>query len=1279
MKNFTNSFKQFTSRLSARWLIMALMLLMGTSAMLAANTTQSDGSYRLYFKFSGGSTWWNNSGCYHYAWVWANGGAGQVQRIYKVGTTSNASTASTTDVFYMNIPNGMTLYGMILFRGTDAGPANGSTTWPGDAGYSWHNKTGDIVLPDNISTYNLVTAVTGNSTSVTQDSRYTTVSLATTTLSASGFNSGSGTQADPYVYDENGTMKLTASATIDDHNFTIQLAYGSSTATISSGGSKSIDVSLTTASSATAYAVTYTPLLGGSTSYKGTASTKTIYYKTAPTCTSADYTVSFANGATSVNKGSTLQASVSPSGNGYGGVTWSSSAPTVATVNSSGLITGVKGGQATITATVAKGDTYCGGSDAKTITVKETPAVTISGEQEFCTSTTLTASVTEITNGVSYSIAWYKDGGATSVGSGVTYAATASGTYTAKVTGTYINTTTSTGYAVTKKSAPATPTVSFSVNPVGQNKPTTLTVGGYNSTLNNYTLYKDGVSQGACAASQEITISEAREYDYHVVATSKACPSLTATSNTVTLTVQEAGVKIAALGSTALYTNDPTHFIPMYVSNEDLAGVDANSVKYYTWQYSEDGTSEWKDCTRIYSNFNAANNQSNGNVVVTNGSINCNNWRANQAGYYRCKLTYDNDEEQVSGNIQVTEATNNKTNKQHIGITYNLPIISVNTGATDFPSDADLATESSNCGNSRYPSIHADDLKKKRSVDVMMFNPDGTICYDRKARMNYRGSSSLNFQKKSYAFCPGKEKCGDDEKGADYVKTNKENLFGLSDGAADKDWVLYAATPDPSMMRNRLVFDLYKKMRPDEWGVNSMYVELVVNGEYRGVYVLMDKITNNANRVNIKNENGFIVKFDKTDVVDRVENTDGDQKTFATSRTGTKNSSNGNESYGTCIDQRFEIEYPEKEDIDLWDAFYGNVQQRFEDFETALANKDYATVRTLIDYDSWADWFILTELAKNQDGFRASCIFVYDGDKIEARPLWDQELSFNNGTRVKHGIADPEGLLITTSSVYGDAFYPPFWFTGNKGTTVTGGLLNDPCFVSLVKQKWATYQSGICSAASIGNMVAAYNTELGDAINREAARWPYDEATRGTTTDGDYIGYYNFTGNDPEGNSSTASSFAASKAAITAWASDRSTALDTNSGLGKAINDLNGEALIFTISPSNVETTPWKQVLLTVNAPEGYEYTFDDSSINNATVRASVKKDNNTYAIKIPRPTAWGIGGNGDPDTQTQYQVSATIEVSGESECGTIQNGTATSTITLTDVTEDCNPEIVKP
>jgi hypothetical protein len=124
--------------------------------------------------------------------------------------------------------------------------------------------------------------------------------------------------------------------------------------------------------------------------------------------------------------------------------------------------------------------------------------------------------------------------------------------------------------------------------------------------------------------------------------------------------------------------------------------------------------------------------------------------------------------------------------------------------------------------------------------------------------------------------------------------------------------VLYAAAADPSMMRNRIVFDTYANMT-GEWGVKSMYVELVVDGEYKGVYVFMDKITNNKDRVNITNAAGFIVKFDKTDEEDRYVNgqdEDSDEKTFKTTRTGKDHIF----TYDTYIDQRFEIEYPEKDD-----------------------------------------------------------------------------------------------------------------------------------------------------------------------------------------------------------------------------------------------------------------------------------------------------------------------------------------------------------------------------
>lgn len=719
-----------------------------------------------------------------------------------------------------------------------------------------------------------------------------------------------------------------------------------------------------------------------------------------------------------------------------------------------------------------------------------------------------------------------------------------------------------------------------------------------------------------------------------------------------------APVVLRASGDAKFNANNFADFVPLYVKDANICGKEVVS---FEWQKSA---------------------SENGAYTTYKSGKGINNIRTREAGWYRCVVTYAEGKVTATSNaIEVTNTTSG-TPATLADFSSKLPVIMVNTNGVGFPSDKNLATKNTDCASGkRYPSLYADDLKEKVTVDVII-KKGNEILYDRKARMNYRGSSSLNFKKKSYAFVSGQDSCVFDKGRHDYVKTKKEKMLNLLGDenykTSDKDWVLYAATPDPSMMRNRLVFDLYQQMRPNDWGVHSTYVELIVDGEYRGVYVFMDKITANEGRVNITNSDGFIVKFDKTDVVDRVEDKDGDQKTFATTRTGTKENSNGIESYGACIDQRFEIEYPEKEDIEdaggNWEAFYKKVQQRFEDFETALANKKYEEVRAIIDYDSWADWFIISEFIKNQDGFRASNLFIYNGGKIMATPLWDQELSMDNRTRIAHGSNSENGLLSTTSSVYTDAFPAPFWFT-NKGTDVnnlTGGLLNDPCFVALVKSKWDAYQAGVLSASNCSTLVAKYDGELDDAIrNREATKWPYTEGARGTTTDGDYMGYYSQGEGDPGHYSYTAS-----KNAITSYASKRSTALDANGGLGKAINNLNGETLIFNIKPATVETSPWQQSVIFVNAPTGYEYILDYSALT--AVGAEVKQNGNTYTIKVPRPNIWETAGNG-AEKKVTYQISATIDAEGDNACGAQIENTATATINVNDVTEDCNPPIVKP
>ena len=651
-----------------------------------------------------------------------------------------------------------------------------------------------------------------------------------------------------------------------------------------------------------------------------------------------------------------------------------------------------------------------------------------------------------------------------------------------------------------------------------------------------------------------------------------------------------------------------------------------------------------------------------------------NNIRPNAVGNYTCKVTYDDGTSATSAAFTVT-ATSGTT---YANFNSPIPVIMVNTGSNDFPT-CPVSGETA--------SKHADEMKEKLSVDVKILH-NGSIVYDRKARMAYRGSSSLNFVKKSYAFCPGDANCGDAKKGADYVKTAKLNMLDIGE-ACDKDWVLYAAAADPSMLRNRMVFETYQAMRPGEWGVKSRYVELIINGEYKGVYLMMDKITQNKKRVNVEwdvkdeTKRGFILKFDKTDVADRSKDyPDGDEKTFLSKYSGKHNIS----TYDTTNDQAFEIEYPEKEDIEdeggNWYDVINFIQGMINNFETALSAGEYQKVQQIIDYESWADWFILSEYTKNVDAFRASCVFVYDGTKLKATPLWDQELSFNNQSVHANreindggnkGCENVVGLLIKNDKVYTDGFAAPFWFTGKlaegKGTeklaakTFTGALLNDPCFVQMVKNRWTAHKSGALSNASLTALITNYEKELTSAVrDREANFW--NGKSRNTLScpwPGHNTGYYDDT-------------YADAKADITAWISDAAASGSTGrrAGLNTAISALEGTGLDIAIKPASIQTTPWVPVVIQVQNETGYEYTltYPDGDLDKQP-NIIIEKSGDTYKYHIPRPAAWPAGNEQQEGERADinYSIKATLQVGvGNNQCGSSDElPSATATITLQD------------
>lgn len=733
----------------------------------------------------------------------------------------------------------------------------------------------------------------------------------------------------------------------------------------------------------------------------------------------------------------------------------------------------------------------------------------------------------------------------------------------------------------------------------------------------------------------------------------------------IRVTIADRDLTIAAIDDDISVDTDTYYdFVGLYMSS--ITKPTTVDILSYTWY--KDGS--------VYNPSIAESDKYGGKTYInTNGS---NNIRPNQIGDYQLKVLLANGTTLESNVIKVNKASAVSASSILNASNRTLPVISVRTNE-GFPK----------CSSGSYPSAQADKLKKKRSVDVKIFDKDGKLYYDRKARMNYRGSSSLNFVKKSYAFCPGGDMCGDVEKGLDYVITEKVNMFNL--GAKDKDWVLYAAAADPSMMRNRIVFDTYAAMT-NKWGVKSMFVELVVDGEYKGVYVFMDKITKNKDRVNITAADGFIVKFDKTDTVDRYvdgKQEDGDEKTFMTERTGRQ----GISTYGTTVDQMFEIEYPEKDDNkDTWNNIVASIKDKFEAFETALADGNYSKVREIIDYDSWADWFIINEYIKNQDAYRASCIFVYNGEKIEARPLWDQELSMNNTCRTSNGSESTSGLLIENAGVYSDCFPAPFWFTGKNaqfgscsgnngsstlGTAYSNYLLKDGCFIGLIQQKLAKHlaEGGALYAGTDENngpllkLATTFNKELTtktqgqtSAQEREASFW--NGKSRASAECGGATGY-------------TDKSYSTEYGNLSAWIKG-----NRDENLTSILGGMSGEmpaGISITTNPSNAIVTPWIPITVTVNVADDAEYIYDDTSITNGIAldvdKAITSKSGNKYTYTFPRPADWGNDNVDAAIQQIVYPITAKLKVY-DTVCPGINNETGVY-IKLQDEGNDICGELV--
>lgn len=328
--------------------------------------------------------------------------------------------------------------------------------------------------------------------------------------------------------------------------------------------------------------------------------------------------------------------------------------------------------------------------------------------------------------------------------------------------------------------------------------------------------------------------------------------------------------------------------------------------------------------------------------------------------------------------------------------------------------------------------------EEKRSI---MELPD----YEADIMINYRGASSyLKFDKKQYRIKFFKEE----------GSSNAVNYDFLGMGA-NSEWVLNGPFLDRTLLRNRLAYGLGREIF--EWAPDCRYVELFVNGEYLGVYLAVEPVTNGESRLRLADfglssgETAYIVKRDRVDSEERALHVYG--------------------YYAGKTSNSLYIDYPTKNNLTEKQREW--ITNDISCFEEVLYGEHFADAKDgyakYLDVDNFVDYYIFNEVMMNNDAGNLST-YVYKelGGKLQLA-IWDYNNCHNN---YQWFAQDYSSFFLQNSA----------WFSR---------LLQDRTFVDKVVKRYKELRQSTLSEEHIYHRIDAYAQELGDAVERNFAIWGY--------------------------------------------------------------------------------------------------------------------------------------------------------------------------------------------
>lgn len=360
--------------------------------------------------------------------------------------------------------------------------------------------------------------------------------------------------------------------------------------------------------------------------------------------------------------------------------------------------------------------------------------------------------------------------------------------------------------------------------------------------------------------------------------------------------------------------------------------------------------------------------------------------------------------------------------------------------------------------NESTPQEQVTEEKRKNGipiVDLVTENNCGIDSKDTYVDATIQIETTTILQPKQYCEIKGRGNATWDFYPKKPYKIKLKESTALFDFPANKDWILLAEYCDKSLLRTAYMCEVSKALGI-EYTVNYQHVDLILNEQYTGTYLLTDNIEKGRNRIHIAND-GYIIEDDN--------HFESEPLYFKT------------EKENIC----YTFKYPNanKGEIKKNDKNFVFIKNKLDSLESSLYKipNDSISYKSFIDIESFAKWYIAAEVTGNWDP-NLYYVLPSKRDRLKMMPMWDAEWSL--------GLASM-GNSINPWGWYEHPYSPNIDISIWNSKKYFIYLFKDKSFRQEVKKQWELFKSALPIVRSVINRK---KEEITHAVCQNFEKWP---------------------------------------------------------------------------------------------------------------------------------------------------------------------------------------------